>query len=367
MDATRHAQVILAEIRRTPMLRGGRISEHKQTLRDRIASTVARCGVIPRLGDRVAFQLVLKLDAAALGNATTWAALGHQLRRETEELRSVLKFVDRQIVVALSKMSAKQLRQLHEELQASDPTIARTVLNAALDASEPVPTARRYLTEFHRVVRALKDLDPSVARTVANATFMAHAPREKALKHLRQFADLAAQFEDDVEFVRTVARAAFRASNPMQTARGFIADHDRVVAELTSKGLAPEIARSIAGIASVGADPVTTAHTLLRNFEDVVALATKTHPWIARSIALSACRAANPVDAARLYMSNYDAIVTALRDIDPERAHIVAGQAFRTHQPLRWAMRYLEELKHKYGRVSHISTHDARQAAADRR
>lgn len=367
MDTTRQAQALLGEIRRTPMLRGGRISEQKQKLRDRIASTVERCGVIPRLADRVAFQLVLKVDAAALGNAATWTALGRRLQHETGELRSALKLVDRQIIVALSKMSAEQVKELHEELQASDSTIARTILNAALDASEPVPTARRYLTEFHRVVRELKNLDPSIARTVANATFMAHAPREKAVEHLRQFAGLAARFEDDVEFVRTVARAAFRASNPLQTARGFIADYDRVVAELTSNGLEPEIARSIAGIASVGADSAATARTLLSNFEDVLALATKTHPWIARSIALSACRAADPVGTARVYMNNYDTIVNALRKVDPERAHIVAGQAFRSDQPLRWAMRYLKELKHKYGRVSHTSTHDARRAAADRR
>jgi hypothetical protein len=361
MHAARKAQALLGEIRRTPMLRGGRISESRQALRDRIANTIETCGVLPRLADRVAFQLVLKIDAAALGNAATWTALGQELRRETEELQSVLKLVDRQIVVALPKMSADQVKQLHEELQANDATIARTILNVALDAAEPVSMARRYLKAFHRVVHELKDLDPSIARTVANATFMAHAPTEKAVKHLRQFAALAAQFKGDVEFVRTVARAAFRAQNPIRTARGFVADHRRVMAELTSKGAERELARSIAGIASVSADPLTTACKLLHNFEDVVALAMKTHPWIARSIALSACRAADPVAVARVYMDNYDAIVSAVRKSDPERAHIVAGQAFRSDQPLRWAKRYLKELKQKYGRASHSSTHEARE------
>ena len=363
MDAARRAQALLDEIRRTPMLRGGRISESKRTIRDRIANTIEGCGVLPQLADRVAFQLVRKIDAVALGTRTAWTALGYQLRRETEELQSVLKLVERQLVVALPKMSADQAKHLYQELQASDPTIARTIFNAALDAAEPVPTARRYVKAFHRVTRELKDLDPSIARTVANATFMAQAPGEKAFEHLRQFAALAARFEGDVEFVRTVARAAFRAPNPVQTAHGFVADYERIVAELTSNGLEREIARSIAGIASVGADPLPTARKLLRNFEDVVALATKTHPWIARSIALSACRAADPMEAARVYMNNYDAIVNVLCQTDPERAHIVAGQAFRSDQPLR----YLKELKQKYGRVSHSSTHDARHAAADRR
>ncbi|HKW47485.1 MAG TPA: hypothetical protein VJN70_08565, partial [Gemmatimonadaceae bacterium] len=350
MDAARRAQALLDEIRRTPMLRGGRISESKRTIRDRIANTIEGCGVLPQLADRVAFQLVLKIDAVAFGTPTVWTALGHQLRRETEELQLILKLVERQLVVALPKMSADQAKHLYQELQASDPTIARTIFNAALDAAEPVPTARRYLKAFHRVTRELKDLDPSIARTVANATFMAQAPGEKALEHLRQFAALATQFEGDVEFVRTVARAAFRAPNPLQTAHAFVADYECIVAELTSKGLESEIARSIAGIASVGADPLGTARRLLRNFEDVVALATKTHPWIARSIALSACRASDPTEAARVYMHNYDAIVNVLRQTDPERAHIVAGQAFRSHQPLRWAMRYLKELKQRYGR-----------------
>jgi hypothetical protein len=368
MDAAQKAHALLDEIRRTPMLRGGRISEHKQALRNRIADAIERCGVLPRLAQRVAFQLVLKVDAVALADPATCAALGRQLQRETEELRSALKMVERQIVVALPKMSADQVKRLHEELQACDPTIARTILNAALDAAEPAPAASGYLTEFHRVVRELKNLDPSIARTVANATFMAHSPRERPLDHLRQFAELAERFEDGVEFVRTVARAAFRADNPIQAARGFIADYERVVTELTSKRLEPEIARSIAGIASVGAEPLTTARKLLRNFEDVLTLATKSHPWIARSIALSACRAADPVRAAQEYINNYDAIVNAVRKIDPERAHIVAGQAFRSDQPLRWAMRYLKELKQKYGRLSsHSSTHDARQTAADRR
>lgn len=49
----------------------------------------------------------------------------------------------------------------------------------------------------------------------------------------------------------------------------------------------------------VTADPVSTAYRLLENFENVVELATKTHPWVARTIALSACRAANPFGTAR--------------------------------------------------------------------
>ena len=121
--------------------------------------------------------------------------------------------------------------------------------------------------------------------------------------------------------------------------------------------------RSIAGIASTGADPMSAARTLLRHFEDVVAFAKRTHPCVARSIALSACRATDALTTARLYMKNYDAIVRFVCRTDPEIAHAVAAQAFRSDQPLRWAKRYLEQLKEE--RRLRRSTRDARQAAAD--
>jgi hypothetical protein len=146
-------------------------------------------------------------------------------------------------------------------------------------------------------------------------------------------------------FCATVAKAAFRAPDPIRAARTFIADYDAIVEELATKGVESQIARSLAGIASLAADPVPTARKLLQNFEDVLEVAKKTHPWVARSIALSACRASDPLTTARSYMKNYDTIVCLISGTDERRAREVAAQSFRSDNPLRWAKRYLTELR----------------------
>ena len=64
--------------------------------------------------------------------------------------------MERQIIVALPKLSADEIERLLHELQAADPQIARAILNAALDAADPVSAARRYLAEYHRVAEQLK-------------------------------------------------------------------------------------------------------------------------------------------------------------------------------------------------------------------
>src|SRR5947209_11003436 len=127
VDSARRAKALLDELRRTRMLRGGRISEHKQTLRSRISEAIARRAVLPRLAERVAFQLVLKVDTGGLGDRAVWLAIGDRLQKEIESLKSNLALVDRQIVVALPKLSADQVAALHDELQAADPAVARTV------------------------------------------------------------------------------------------------------------------------------------------------------------------------------------------------------------------------------------------------
>jgi len=302
------------------MSTGGRLTESRRILRSHIKRAIEDRGVPARLAERIARQLVFKFDTTALGDQSTWRAVGELLRREAERLQAQLSLVERQIVVALPKLSAKQIEDLLEELLASDPTIARTVLNVAFDAADPVTAGRRYLAEFHGVVEQFKAVDPGVARTLANATFMAHAPREKAMSHFKRFGDLMMRFHDDVEFVRTVARAAFRAPDPIEAAQAFIADYDGILAELTSTGVESNIARSLAGIASLSAEPISAARKLLQNFEGILALVQETHPWMARSIALSACRAAEPLRAARLYMNNYDTIVRVISEMDPRRA-----------------------------------------------
>jgi hypothetical protein len=154
---------------------------------------------------------VVKFGPQDLGSVSTWRAIGELLREDIDRLQNGLGLVERQLVVALPKLSAKQIEDFFADLKASDASIARTILNAALDAADPLTTGRRYVAEFHAVVKQLLRVDHRVARTFANATFMAHAPRAKAVAHFERFAKLMIRFRNDVAFVRTVARAAFRA------------------------------------------------------------------------------------------------------------------------------------------------------------
>lgn len=338
------ARALLETMRRTPMRRGAVPERHLQ-LRDAIANRIAAEGVLPHLARRVAFQLVLKFEAGQLGHRAIWRHIGRHLRAESEYLTANVGLVDRQVIVALPKMSAQHIENLLQELTTNDPMIARTVLNTALDAADPRTAAMRYLAEYRRVTEQLIMIDADIARTLANATFMARAPHRKALDHFKRFADLVADFRDDVEFARTLARAACRAPDPLAAARRFMADHDMVVAKLTSTGAEPHIARTLAAVATGSADPMTTAHKLLTNFHNVLRVVTRTHESVARSIALSACRAADPLRTAHGYMKNYDTIVRVIGQTDPGRAHTVASQAFRSQRPLRWATRYLNELR----------------------
>jgi hypothetical protein len=171
------AAALMENVRRTPMAHG-RLRDAKESLRWNIARTIEDSGVPQRLASRIAFQLVFKFGPAAVGDRRTWHALGELLRRDVERLKNHLGLVERQIVVALPKLSAQQIEDILEELRTADPTIARTILNSALDAAEPGTAARRYLAEFHAVVREFRNIVPGIARTFANATFMAHAPRE---------------------------------------------------------------------------------------------------------------------------------------------------------------------------------------------
>ena len=345
MDSIGTAEALLETLRRTPMLRGGRCTRDQCRFRISISRAIEVQGVLPRLAQRISLQLVWKFDVAELGNQAVWLAMGQLLQQETERLKIRVGLVDRQIVVALPKLSAQQIEDLLDEFRTSDPTVARTILNVALDAAEPLSAGRRYLAEYRSVVAQLQTVDPEIARTLANATFMAHTPRKKAVDHFKTFSELVVKFADDVGFARTVARAAFRAPDPIKAARRFISDYDSVVAALSSECIESQVARSLAGIASLAADPIPTGRKLLRNFEGVLELAKKTHPSVARSIALSACRATDPVGAARLYMKNYDAIVRLISGTDPARAREVATQAFRSDNPLGWAKRHLTELQ----------------------
>lgn len=155
------------------------------------------------------------------------------------------------------------------------------------------------------------------------------------MEHFTRFQLLMERFRRDVGFVRSVARAACRARNPVQAAQDVITHYDAVVNERTSERFEPDIAHSLAGIARVRAEPRATARRLVEHFGTVPAVVTKTHPTVARRVALAACRATDPAEAARTYTRNDDRIVRAIGRIDPRRAHVVVSQTFRSHNPLR--------------------------------
>jgi hypothetical protein len=133
---TAKAVVLLENVRRTPLVHG-RLRDARAALRWNIAKSIEDCSVPQRRADRIAFQLVLKFGPAAVGDRRTWRALGELFRRDVDRLKNHVGLVERQIVVALPKLSAHQIENLLEELRTADPTIARTILDSALDAVDP--------------------------------------------------------------------------------------------------------------------------------------------------------------------------------------------------------------------------------------
>jgi hypothetical protein len=342
VNPVRHARTLLAAVRETPMIRSTPKAEVERTW-DAITVALEREGVLPKLARRVGMQLVLKIDVGVLEGPDTWRAIGAQLVHETNRLRSELGLVDRQIVVALPKLAGADIKALLDSLVQREPAVARTILNAALDASVPREAAERYLEEYRRVVASLSRVEPNLARTMANATFMARRPTLKAKRHLERFGELVTEFGNSEAPIRTLAREACRAPGPRAAGRKFIKDRRTVIGRLTSRNADVTVARTIASIACLSADPIAKGDELYGNFEAALKITNAVHPRAARTIALSACRSATPIEAARRYIDNYERIVRMVSRIDAGHAHDVAAQAFRSDEPLRWARQYLEE------------------------
>ena len=342
VDHARHARALLAAVRDTPMIRSNPREEVEPTW-DAITAALQGHGVLPKLARRIARQMVVKIDVGVLGGPDTWRAIGAQLVRETDRLRSELGFVDRQIVVALPKLAPADIQALLDSLARREPIVARTILNAALDASVPREAAERYLEEYRRVVESLSHVEPSLARTMANATFMARRPTQKAKRHLERFGEMVREFGKAEAPIRTLAREACRASAPRAAGRKFIDDRRAVIARLTSRGTGVTVARTIASIACLAAEPIARGDELHAHFEEALKIAKAVHPRAARTIALSACRSPDPIEATRRYIHNYEHIVRVVSRIDSGHAHQVAAQAFRSDEPLQWAWRYLKE------------------------
>ena len=344
VSAVERARTLLENVRRTPMLRGGRLVEQRRMLKAHIESAMTDHAVPERLAARMAFQLVLKCPPNQLGDGAVWDAIGTQVHHEVDLLRQRLGLTDRILTVGMPKLSAADIERLFDEMRRVDARYGRTLAEAALDGAEPWGMARRYGKAFTDAVRRLSSKNPRIARTLAAAAFRSRRPLANALEYLNRFESLVQEFEGDVGFARTVAKAAFIAPDPVRAARKFIRDHRTVVRELTIQGMEPSIAHSLAGIAALGGKPLKTACALVQKFRNVEDLVKQTHPQIARSVALAACRATDPIATAGHYTANYDRIVETFQRLDPRRARRVANQAFRTHDPIGWAMRFHRQI-----------------------
>jgi hypothetical protein len=244
-SAVKKAKVLLDVLRRTAMRRGA-ITRRQRRVQSDIASTIEAEGIPPDLAKRIAFQLVFKFDVSKLMDRTVWRAIGQLLEQEMARLREHVGLVDRQIVTVLPKLSAAEIEEFFEELQATDRRIARTILNASLQAADPLAAGRRYLAEYRGVVEQLEAIDPSVARTLANASFTAGTPRKKALEHFERFANLMKTFRNEGGLARTPAKVAFRARDPVKAAEGFISDYSAALVALLANGVETNLAKTLA-------------------------------------------------------------------------------------------------------------------------
>jgi len=227
-------------------MRRGAISKRQSRRQGEIAGAIEAQGLPAALARRIAFQLVFKFDVAELADQVVWRAIGEQLEREMARLRGHVGLADRQIIAVLPKLSADQVEDFLEKLLAADRRIARTILNAALQAADPLSAGRRYLAEYRAVAEDLEAIDPAIARTLANASFTAKTPRRKAMEHFKQFATLMMKFEDGGKVMRLPAKAAFRTPDPAKAAEEFVGDYASVLAALASQGVEKPLAKTLA-------------------------------------------------------------------------------------------------------------------------
>jgi uncharacterized protein YoaH (UPF0181 family) len=218
-SAEERAHRLLERMRETPMRRGA-LSLRAQQLKREIARAIMSQGVSSGLARRVALQLAFKFRRRDLQDEAEWRAVGQILRKEVARLRDRVGLSNQRIVAVLPKLSANQVADFLDELTKADRTIARTILHAAVNTSDPLVAGRRYLAEYRLVARKLRDIDPTMARTVAAATFSAGAPLSKAMEYLKRFASLMATYRDQPRMARRLARAGFRARPTAEGAAG---------------------------------------------------------------------------------------------------------------------------------------------------
>jgi hypothetical protein len=209
MSADARARTLLQRMRATPMRRGA-LAKPARLLRADLARALAEGGVPDILAQRVAFQLVIKIDSDQLRDRSAWLAVAAVLRDEMAMLTERVGLAERQIITVLPKLSAVEIAHFLDELTRADRKIARTVLDAAIDAADPIVTGRRYLAEYRLVAKQLRSIEPNIARTLANATFTAGMPLGKAMAHVQKFLTSIAKQKNHPDVARLLARAGFR-------------------------------------------------------------------------------------------------------------------------------------------------------------
>ncbi|MFN0135416.1 MAG: hypothetical protein ACKVS9_04775 [Phycisphaerae bacterium] len=308
-----------------------------------MASTLADEGVLARAAVAVATQFVVKLDVPSLGDVKTWRAVGRQLVEEANWLRETMAFVDRQIIIVLPKLAPMAVQELHGWLMEQDRRIARTILNAAISASVPRAMAERYLSSYHAVEAVFARQEPQIASTMANGTFMATDPIAQATRHLAEYERLLKQYEDTDVPRRTLARHACRAERVTIAGKKFVERRRRVIEHLVSLDIEVTVARTLADMAAVSADPLAKGDELYRRFNEALRFARAMCHRAARTIALSACGSPDPIAAAQRFITHYDQIVELIKRHDKRHAHEVATHTFRSDKPFAAARRYLRE------------------------
>jgi hypothetical protein len=171
MSADVRARALLQRMRETPMRRGA-LSPAARQLRADLATTLAQGGVPDLLAQRVAFQLVIKLDPDELNDPDSWPSIAVVLCEEMATLIERVGLAERQLITLLPKLSAVQIEQFHDELMRADRRIARTLANATFTAGMPLGKAMEHLQKFLTSIARQKD-HPDVARLLARAGFYA--------------------------------------------------------------------------------------------------------------------------------------------------------------------------------------------------
>jgi hypothetical protein len=349
------AQRILNRVREGPM-RVGSIKKALEPEVEKIHVALEQNGVPSTLARRMARQIIFKLGRQEGERHLIWEALSDALLHEMQSLRE-MQLRESQIILILPKMSAADVQALSEQLRREDAEIARTILQEAFSAANPVDSAAVYLANYKQVLAHLEGTAyGEIARMVANASFIAPDPIQQAERCIARYQKVLLHLKalGHPELAGTIAASAFGSSNPIAQADIYLDNYKRVVAHLNEKA-DPEIARSIASVSFSAPNPLAQADLLTGRYQEIAAYIESTgDPEIARTIADTAFKMSDGLKRADTYLANYRNVIAYLKSSEnPEIARSIALAAFKATDPLKQAdilqARYRELLTHLEG------------------